>query len=65
MGPQKAEAQAVADADSEIFRPDPWCLHAGGTTMSGLFAARARIDAAEVALIEGERRLAFAALNER
>jgi fatty-acyl-CoA synthase len=65
MGLQKAEAQAVADANSEIFRPDPWCLHAGGTTIGGLFAARARIDAAEVALIEGERRVTFAALNER
>ena len=62
---KKAEAQAVADANSEIFRPDPWCLHAGGTTIGGLFAARARIDAAEVALIEGERRVTFAALNER
>ena len=47
----------------EIFRPDPWCLHAGGTTIGGLFAARARIDAAEVALIEGERRVTFAALE--
>ena len=55
----------MADANSEIFRPDPWCLHAGGTTIGGLFAARARIDAAEVALIEGERRVTFAALNER
>jgi acyl-CoA synthetase (AMP-forming)/AMP-acid ligase II len=55
----------VADANSEIFQPDPWCLHAGGTTIGGLFAARARIDAAAVALIEGERRVTFAALNER
>jgi fatty-acyl-CoA synthase len=55
----------VADASSKLFRPDPWCLQAGGTTVGGLFAARARIDAAEVALIEGERRVTFAALNER
>jgi acyl-CoA synthetase (AMP-forming)/AMP-acid ligase II len=55
----------VADANSEMFRPDPWCLDAGGTTIGGLFAARARIDAAEVAVIEGERRVTFAALNER
>ena len=43
------------------FSPDPWCRQAGGTTIGGLFAARARIDAAEVALIEGARRLTFAA----
>ena len=64
-GLQGAGAHAVADANSEIFRPDPWCLHASGTTIGGLFAARARIDAAEVALIERDRRVTFAALNER
>ena len=52
-------------ADTERFRAAPACLQAGGTTIGGLFAARARIDATEVALIEGERRLTFAELNAR
>jgi acyl-CoA synthetase (AMP-forming)/AMP-acid ligase II len=55
----------MSGADAGIFHPDPWCRQAGGTTIGGLFAARARIDAAEVALIEGTRRLSFAQLNER
>ena len=61
---QKADAQLSA-ASPELFRPDPWCRQAGDTTMGGLFAARARIDAGEVAVIEGERRLTFGQLNER
>ena len=55
----------MSGARSEVFRPDPWCLHAGGTTIGGLFAARGRLDAGAVAVIEGERRLTFAQLNER
>jgi fatty-acyl-CoA synthase len=64
-GSREAEAQSVSGASSELFRPDPWCLHAGGTTIGGLFAARAKIDASAVAIIEGTRRLTFAQLNER
>ena len=52
-------------ANAEVFRPEPWCLQAGGTTIGGLFAARARIDAGAVAMIEGNRRLTFAELNGR
>jgi fatty-acyl-CoA synthase len=52
-------------ASTGVFRPEPWCLQAGGTTIGGLFAARARIDAGAVAVIEGDRRLTFAELNER
>jgi fatty-acyl-CoA synthase len=55
----------VTGARSEIFRPDPWCREAGQTTIGGLFAARAQIDAADAALIEGGRRVSFAQLNER
>jgi len=55
----------VSGASAEVFRPDPRCLHAGGTTIGGLFAGRARMDAGAVAVIEGERRLTFAELNER
>jgi acyl-CoA synthetase (AMP-forming)/AMP-acid ligase II len=55
----------VSGASSELFRPDPWCLHAGGTTVGGLFAGRARIDPGAVAVLEGERRVTFAQLNER
>jgi fatty-acyl-CoA synthase len=52
-------------ANTGVFRPEPWCLQAGGTTIGGLFAARARIDAGALAVIEGDRRLTFAELNER
>ena len=55
----------ASGAHSEVFRLDPRCRQAGQTTIGGLFAARARIDAGEVALIEGGRRLTFAQLNER
>jgi acyl-CoA synthetase (AMP-forming)/AMP-acid ligase II len=55
----------MAGASPEVFRPDPWCRQAGGTTIGGLFAARARIDAGGIALIEGGSRLSFAQLNER
>ncbi|HZA65327.1 MAG TPA: AMP-binding protein [Geminicoccaceae bacterium] len=55
----------MSDANEGIFRPDAWCRQAGETTVGGLFAARARIDAGAVALIDGRRRLTFAALNER
>jgi acyl-CoA synthetase (AMP-forming)/AMP-acid ligase II len=55
----------MSGAAAGVFHPAPWCLQAGGTTIGGLFAARSRIDAAEVALIEGEHRLSFAQLNER
>jgi fatty-acyl-CoA synthase len=55
----------VSGTSSELFRPDPWCLHAGGTTIGGLFAARAKIDPGAVAIVEGTRRLTFAQLNER
>jgi acyl-CoA synthetase (AMP-forming)/AMP-acid ligase II len=66
MAWSSSEAGAqVSGASAEVFRPDPRCLHAGGTTIGGLFAARARIDAGAVAVIEGERRLTFAQLNER
>ena len=52
-------------SNAGVFRPEPWCLQAGGTTVGGLFAARARIDAGALAVVEGDRRLTFAALNER
>jgi acyl-CoA synthetase (AMP-forming)/AMP-acid ligase II len=55
----------AAGPNPEIFRPDPWCLQAGGTTIGGLFGARARIDGGALAVIEGERRSTFAELNER
>ena len=55
----------MAGARAGVFRPEPWCLQAGGATIGGLFAARARSDAAGVALINGGRRLTFAELNER
>jgi fatty-acyl-CoA synthase len=55
----------MSGAGPETFRPDPACRQAGEATIGGLFAARARIDRGAVALIEGERRLSFAALNER
>ena len=52
-------------ANAGVFRPEPWCLQAGGTTIGALFAARTRIDASAVAVVEGNRRLTFAELNER
>jgi acyl-CoA synthetase (AMP-forming)/AMP-acid ligase II len=55
----------MSGARAGVFRPDPCCRQAGGTTIGALFAARARIDAGAIALIEGERRLTFAQLNER
>jgi fatty-acyl-CoA synthase len=55
----------MSGGNAGVFRPEPWCLQAGGTTIGGLFAARARIDPGAVAVVEGDRRLTFAALNER
>ena len=52
-------------SNAGVFRPEPWCLQAGGTTVGGLFAARARIDAGALAVVAGDRRLTFAELNER
>ena len=51
-----AEAQIMPGANAGIFRPEPWCLQAGGTTIGALFAARTRIDASAVAVVEGNRR---------
>ncbi|HLT01002.1 MAG TPA: AMP-binding protein, partial [Geminicoccaceae bacterium] len=51
--------------DARVFRPEPWCLLAGGATVGALFAARARIDPGALAVVEGGRRLSFAQLNER
>jgi fatty-acyl-CoA synthase len=55
----------MSSGNAGVFRPEPRCLQAGGTTIGGLFAARARIDAGALAVIEGERRLTFAELNGR
>ncbi|HEX6110722.1 MAG TPA: AMP-binding protein [Geminicoccaceae bacterium] len=55
----------MSGASAKVFHPEPCCLQAGGTTIGGLFAARARIDAGVVATVEGDRRLTFAELNGR
>ena len=45
--------------------PATLICQAGGTTVGGLFRARATIDRQAPALIDGDTELSFAALNER
>jgi acyl-CoA synthetase (AMP-forming)/AMP-acid ligase II len=52
-------------ASQEVFRPDPGPLQAGQSSLGALFRARARIDSAALALVEGDRRWTYAELNER
>jgi len=52
-------------ASTQIFRPEPGPSRAGLTTVGALFRARARIDGAAIALVEGERRITYAELNAR
>src|SRR5690606_25553851 len=61
----RREAEIMVGDDARVFRPEPWCLLAGGATVGALFAARARIDPGALAVVEGGRRLSFAQLNER
>jgi len=52
-------------ASTEIFRPEPGPVHAGTTTVGALFRARSQIDGGAIAIIEGERRITYAELNDR
>ncbi|MEM7026547.1 MAG: AMP-binding protein, partial [Pseudomonadota bacterium] len=53
------------DGKPGIFQPEPGPASAGRTTVGSLFRDRARVDGDALAVIEDERRLTYAELNQR